>query len=340
MPLRTALTDLLGIKHPIIQGGMQYVGYAEMASAVSNAGGLGILTALTQATPDDLRKEIHRCRTMTSKPFGVNLTILPSLISADYDGYARVIAEEKVTLCEIAGGSPAKFVPIFHANGVTKVLHKSATLRHALKAEKSGVDLIEIVGYEASIAGGQPGDEIGLWVALTLALEKIKTVPIVASGASATGRQLAAAIAMGACGITMATRFLATKEAPIHPNIKQALLNADEKSTTIVLSQLSNSTRVFKNAVSERIREIEFDPENHEGLNFDQVASLANGKRTKEMWQNNGNYNDAMWSCAQSVGLINDIPSCQALIDRIVQDAEAQLHLAKRAILDRGRSKL
>eukprot|EP00546_Thalassionema_frauenfeldii_P011886 CAMPEP_0178909974 /NCGR_PEP_ID=MMETSP0786-20121207/8837_1 /TAXON_ID=186022 /ORGANISM="Thalassionema frauenfeldii, Strain CCMP 1798" /LENGTH=326 /DNA_ID=CAMNT_0020582169 /DNA_START=26 /DNA_END=1006 /DNA_ORIENTATION=+ len=326
MPLQTILTDMLGIEHPIIQGGMQYVGYAEMASAVSNAGGLGILTALTQATPEDLRKEIRRCRTMTNMPFGVNLTILPSLIPADYDGYAKVIAEEKVALCEIAGGSPAKYVPIMHANGVTKVLHKSATLRHALKAEKSGVDLIEIVGYEASIAGGQPGDEIGLWVALTLALEKIKRVPIVASGASATGRQLAAAIAMGACGITMATRFLATREA--------------QKSTTIVLSKLSNSTRVFKNTVSKRIREIEFDPQNDDGLSFDQVALLANGKRTKKMWQETGDYDDAMWACAQSVGLIHDIPSCQQLIERIVCDAEEQLDLANKSVFYRRRSKL
>ena len=204
MPLRTALTELLGIEHPIIQGGMQYVGYAEMASAVSNAGGLGILTGLTQPSPEDLRDEISRCRTMTDKPFGVNLTILPSLIPADYDAYAKVIADEKVAMVEVAGGSPKKYIGMWHAAGV-KVLHKSATLRHALKSQAAGVDLIEVVGYEASIAGGQPGDEIGAWVMLAKAT-KILHVPVIASGASATGRQLAAAIAMGACGITMATR--------------------------------------------------------------------------------------------------------------------------------------
>lgn len=341
MPLKTALTEMLGIEHPIIQGGMQYVGYAEMASAVSNAGGLGILTALTQATPEDLRKEILRCRSMTDKPFGVNLTILPSLIPADYDGFAKIIAEEKVAMVEITGANPAKYVPIMHANGVTKVLHKSANLRHALKAEKAGVDLIEIVGYEASIAGGQPGDEIGLWVTLTLALEKIKTVPIIASGASATGRQLAAALAMGACGITMATRFLATKEAPIHPNIKRVLVDADEKCTTIVLSKLSNSTRVFKNSISEKIRAIEFDPKNLEGgLDFQQVASLVSGKRTKKMWQETGDYDDSMWACGQSVGLIHDIPSCHDLLTRIVNEAEIQLELVAKKVMKRKISRL
>jgi len=328
MPLQTALTRLLGIEHPIIQGGMQHVGYAEMASAVSNAGGLGILTGLTQPSPEDLRQEIRRCRTMTDKPFGVNLTILPMLIPADYDGYARVIAEERVAMVEVAGGSPKKYVGLWHEHGV-KVLHKSATLRHAEKAVEAGVDLIEIVGYEASIAGGQPGDEIGLWVALTKALNVIhaKTggrVPIVASGASGTGRQLAAAIAMGAAGITMATRFLATQEAPIHSAIKEKLAEpaTDERCTTIVLSQLSNATRVFKNKVAGEIRDIEFagGP-----VDFSRVAPLASGKRSKEMWQQSGDWDDAMWSCGQSVGLIEDVPSCKDLLHRIVAEAEAQL---------------
>ena len=222
MPLRTALTEMLGIEHPIIQGGMQWVGYAEMASAVSNAGGLGILTGLTQPSPEHLRKEIRRCRTLTDKPFGVNLTILPALIPADYPAYARVIAEERVTMVEVAGGSPKKYMEMWHAAGV-KVLHKSATIRHALKAQSVGVDLVEVVGYEASIAGGQPGDEVGSWVMLAKACALLK-VPVVASGATATGRQLAAALAMGAHGVTMATRFLATEEAPIRQEIKDALV--------------------------------------------------------------------------------------------------------------------
>jgi len=330
MPLRTKLTEMLGIEHPVIQGGMQYVGYAEMASAVSNAGGLGILTGLTQPSPEDLRNEIRRCRTMTTKPFGVNLTILPALIPADYDGYAQVVAEEQVTMVELAGGSPKKYVPMMHERGV-KVLHKSATVRHALKAQEAGVDLCEIVGYEGSIAGGQPGDEIGLWVALAKAATLLQ-IPIVAAGASGTGRQLAAAIAMGAQGITMATRFLATVEAPIDSKIKEymALESTDERSTCVVLSTLSNATRVLKNDVTNAILEIE---DTADGVDFSQIQPYANGQRTKHMWQVSGDWNDAMWSCGQSVGLINDVPTCKDLIERIVAEAEKQLTTASQCML-------
>jgi len=333
MPLKTALTEMLGIQHPIIQGGMQYVGYAEMASAVSNAGGLGILTGLTQPTPEDLRKEIRRCRTMTDKPFGVNLTILPALIPADYDGYAQVVAEERVKMVEIAGGNPKTYLQLMHDHGVL-MLHKSATMRHALKAQSVGVDLVEIVGYEASIAGGQPGDEIGLWVALAKGTSQLK-IPVVASGASATGRQLAAAIAMGAQGITMATRFLATVEAPIDPKIKEhmALETTDERSTTVVLSKLMNATRVFKNDVSKTLLELE----NQEDVNFDKLMPFASGQRTKHMWQESGDVNDAMWSCGQSVGLINDIPTCKDLIERIVAEAEHQLAQGARCIVAKSK---
>jgi len=321
MPLTTALTEMLGIEHPIIQGGMQWVGYAEMAAAVSNAGGLGILTGLTQPTPDALRAEIRRCRTMTDKPFGVNLTILPALIPGDYDAYAQVVADEKVSMVELAGGSPKKYVPLWHAAGI-KVLHKSATIRHALKAQEAGVDLVEIVGYEGSIAGGQPGDEIGAWVMLAKAV-KLLRIPVIAAGASGTGRQLAAAIAMGAHGITMATRFLCTIEAPIDMRIKEAMAKpeVDERSTTIVLGALSNATRVFKNDVALRIREIEGEGD----VDFSKVAPLASGQRTRAMFQENGAHNDAMWSCGQSVGLIDDIPSCKVLCQRIVEEAERNL---------------
>lgn len=323
MVLKTTLTEMLGIEHPIIQGGMQYVGYAEMASAVSNAGGLGILTGLTQPTPDALRAEIRRCRTMTDKPFGVNLTILPALIPADYDGFAQAVADEKVTMCEIAGGSPKKYIKLLQAAGV-KVLHKSATLRHALKAQEAGVDLIEVVGYEASIAGGQKGDEIGNWVMLAKATSTLK-VPVIASGASGTGRQLAAAIAMGAIGITMATRFLATVEAPIHQAIKDKLASpeVDERCTTVVLSGLSNATRVFKNDVTDKMNELE--KEMGDQIDFSKMAPFASGQRTKKMWQETGDPNSSMWSCGQSVGLIDDVPTCKVLIDRIVAEAEAQL---------------
>lgn len=333
MVLKTALTEMLGIQHPIIQGGMQYVGYAEMASAVSNAGGLGILTGLTQPSPDDLRKEIRRCRTMTDKPFGVNLTILPALIPADYDGYIQVICEEKVALAELAGGSPKKYVPLLHGAGV-KVLHKSATIRHALKAQEAGVDLIEVVGYEGSIAGGQPGDEIGAWVVIPRAVSLLK-VPIVVAGASATGRQLAAALVMGAQGITMATRFLATVEAPIRQEIKDHMAdpNVDERNTTVVFSTLNNSTRVFKNEVSTKMNELEVEMGGN--IDFSVLAPYAAGTRTKKMWQETGDYNDSMWSCSQSVGLINDVPTCRDLLVRMVNEAEEQLALGASRVVSK-----
>jgi len=329
MPLRTALTDMLGIEHPIIQGGMQYVGYAEMAAAVSNAGGLGILTGLTQPSPEALRAEIQRCRTMTDKPFGVNLTILPALIPADYDAYARVLAEEKVTLVELAAGSPKKYTPMWKAAGL-KVLHKSATIRHALKAQEAGVDIIEIVGYEGSIAGGQPGDEVGAWVLLAKATSILK-VPVVAAGASGTGRQLAAALAMGAQGVTMATRFLCTVEAPIDHKIKECMMRpeTDERQTTIVLGTLSNATRVFKNGISQEIRQIESKGD----VDFSQVMPLASGSRTKKMWQETGDTQDAMWSCSQSIGLISDIPTCHELLRRMVAEAEERLNHGAKCIV-------
>jgi len=249
------------------------------------------------------------------------MTILPALIPADYDGYVQVIAEERVTMIEIAGGSPAKYIKLLHDHGV-KVLHKSATVRHALKAQKAGVDLCEVVGYEASIAGGQPGDEVGSWVMLAKATSLLQ-IPVIASGASATGRQLAAALAMGAQGITMATRFLCTVEAPIKMSIKEHMADerTDERSTTVVLSKLYNATRVLKNDVSLKMLEIE----NQESVEFSQLAPYAAGTRTKAMFQETGDWNDAMWSCSQSVGLINDIPTCKDLVARIVKEAEEQL---------------
>lgn len=260
---------------------------------------------------------------MTDKPFGVNLTILPALIPADYDGYVQVVADEKVAMLEVAGGSPKKYIGMLHAAGV-KVLHKSATIRHALKSQATGVDLIEIVGYEASIAGGQPGDEVGSWVVLAKAVAMLK-VPVIASGASANGRQLAAAIAMGAHGITMATRFLCTVEAPIHQSIKEHMIKdeVDETKTTIVLGTLNNATRVFKNDVSNRMNELA--EEMGGDIDFSKLAPFAAGSRTKKMWQDSGDWNDAMWSCSQSVGLINDIPTCADLVARIVSEAETQL---------------
>jgi len=321
MGLKTLLTEKLGITHPVIQGGMHYVGYAELAAAVSNAGGLGIITGLTQSSPEALRNEIRRCRKMTSKPFGVNLTILPMLIPADYDSYMKVICDEKVAAVEISGGSPRKYMGDLRTAGIV-VIHKSATIKHALKAQSDGVDFIEIAGFESSIAGRSSEDDVGTWVLLAKALEKL-TTPVVVSGASGTGRQLAAALTMGAQGITMGTRFLATKECPIHVNVKKHIADPknDEFSTTLVLRSFNNSTRVLKNDISNEIIRLEKEGNG----DFSKIQPLAKGERGRVMFQDTGDWNDAMWSCGQSIGLIEDIPTCKDLLNRIVEEAESQL---------------
>lgn len=370
--IRTPLTEMLDIEHPIIQGGMQYVGYAEMAAAVALAGGIGILTGLTQPTPEALRQEIDKCKKliaegMKSKPkdfrvgkFGVNLTILPLLIPADYEGYARVCGEEArtdedpygVSMVEMAGGNPKPWMKIIKDTVALrspnsqwpKILHKSATLRHALKAKEVGVDLVEIVGYEASIAGGQPGDEVGLWVQLPLVAKTLHPTPVVAAGATAHGSQLGAALSLGAVGVTMATRFLVTKECPIKDSIKQRLNDpkTDERSTCVVFSKLNNSTRVFRNQISQEILNIENNTEPGKDIDFTELAPLASGKRAKAMWQENGDTEDAMFSCSQSVGIIgtsfergdgdinfsDKIPSCEELLTKMVDDCASSLEKA------------
>mmetsp|Transcript_4903 Transcript_4903/g.10147 ORF Transcript_4903/g.10147 Transcript_4903/m.10147 type:complete len:333 (-) Transcript_4903:78-1076(-) len=327
MVLRTKLTEALGIEAPIIQGGMQHVGFAEMASAVSNAGALGILTALTQPTPEDLRKEIRKCRTMTDKPFGVNLAILPMLIPADYDAYMNVICEEKVAAVEITGGSPRKYMKQLREAGVV-VIHKSATIKHALKAQSDGVDFIEIAGFESAIAGRSSEDDVTTWVLVTKALQTL-TTPVIVSG-SATGIQLAGALAMGAVGLTMGTRFMATKEAPIQDSIKQFIADPknNELSTTLALRTLQNGTRVAKNDVSREILRLEAEGVKDKG----ELLRLASGKRTKAMLQENGDAQSAMWSCGQSIGLINDIPTCKELVQRLVSEAETRLQAGARIV--------
>eukprot|EP00591_Stephanopyxis_turris_P012075 CAMPEP_0195524770 /NCGR_PEP_ID=MMETSP0794_2-20130614/24807_1 /TAXON_ID=515487 /ORGANISM="Stephanopyxis turris, Strain CCMP 815" /LENGTH=261 /DNA_ID=CAMNT_0040655061 /DNA_START=71 /DNA_END=853 /DNA_ORIENTATION=- len=253
MVIKTRVTEMLGIKHPIIQGGMHYVGYYDLAAAVSNAGGLGIITALTQATPEDLRREIRKCKALTNKPFGCNLTLLPVTVNPDYEGYCKVIIEEGVPVVETAGRNPGKYIKLFHDAGII-VIHKCVAIRHALTAIKQGADMISMDGFECA---GHPGEEdIGNWVLLAKA-GRVLTVPFVASGGCATGSQLAAAIALGAEGVNMGTRFMATKEAPIHDNIKQALVDNDERSTTHIFRTLHNTERVFKNAMSQKVRDIE-----------------------------------------------------------------------------------
>eukprot|EP01062_Namystynia_karyoxenos_P080647 TRINITY_DN8714_c2_g2_i1.p2 TRINITY_DN8714_c2_g2~~TRINITY_DN8714_c2_g2_i1.p2 ORF type:complete len:331 (+),score=113.81 TRINITY_DN8714_c2_g2_i1:95-1087(+) len=321
-PLRTALTERIGIEHPIICGGMTNVGYAEFAAAVSNAGALGVITALTQPTPEALRSEIRKCRALTAKPFGVNLTVLPALMPRPYDEYAKVIAEERVAVLELAGANPAKYMPAMRAAGVL-VIQKSATLRHALSAERAGVDFIELAGMESSIAGRVSEDDVSLWTILAKGVEKLK-VPVIASGATGTGRQLAAALAMGAAGVTVGTRFLATEEAPVKQGIKDALVKASELDTTIVLRTMNNATRVFKNTCSKAVLEAERTKPG----NFMAVAKWMAGARSKRAFHESGNADDAVWSCGQSCGLIEDVPTVQALVDRMVAQAAERLHAA------------
>merc|ERR1711907_59227 len=330
MPIKTKLTELLGIEHPIVQGGMHYVGYAEMASAVSNAGGMGIITALTQPTPEALRAEIQKCKTMTQKPFGVNVTILPMLIPADYDAYIAACCDEKVACVEITGGNPKEYVKQLHDAGI-KIIHKSATIRHALNAQRLGCDIIEVSGYESATAGRQSKDDTSTWVVLAKALEKLST-PIIVSGASATGRQLAGALAMGAQGITMGTRFVATVEAPVHPKVKECIASpeSDEFKTAMILRPFENGTRVFRNSAVETVLELE-----EEGKDFSEIYQYVKGDNSREMFQQSGDVESGAWGVGQSIGLIEDVPTCKELITRIVSQAEellaatARLHTSK-----------
>jgi nitronate monooxygenase len=320
---KTKLTELCGIEHPVVCGGMHFVGYAELAAAVSNAGALGMITGLTQPTPEALQAEIRKCKTMTSKPFGVNLTILPMLIPADYDTYIDVIAKEGVKVCEITGGNPEKYVKLLHDAGVV-VIHKSATIRHALKAQSLGVDIIEVSGYESATAGRQSKDDTTTWVVLAKALEKLHT-PIIVSGASATGRQLAAALAMGAHGITMGTRFMCTQEAPIHPAIKAEISRpeADEFSTCMILQPFENGTRVYKSEAALKVLELQ-----KEDKDFDALYPYVKGENWQKAAKETGDWQNSTWSVGQSIGLIEDVPTCVDLVARIVSDAEKCLGAA------------
>jgi len=313
--VKTRITELFGIKHPVIQGGMHYVGYAEMAAAVSNAGGLGIITGLTQPTPEDLRKEIARCHDMTDKPFGVNLTILPMFVTPPYDEYMRVIVEGGIKIVETAGRSPEPFMPTLKAAGV-KVIHKCTSVRHSLKAERIGCDAVSVDGFECA---GHPGeDDVPGLVLLARAAEEL-TIPYVASGGMANGRSLVAALALGADGMNMGTRFMATVEAPIHHNVKQALVDADEMSTRLIMRSLRNTERVLTNAAVEKIREIE--KEKGAAVTIEDIRPLVAGTQNRKVLQN-GEMDAAAWSCGMVAGLIHDIPTCKDLIERIVADAE------------------
>lgn len=310
--LKTRITELLGIRHPILQGGMMHVGYAELASAVSNAGGLGILTGLNFPTPEALTKEIARTREMTDAPFAVNLTILPVIKPVPYDEYARAICESKVGICETAGRNPEPFMPLFREYGV-KVVHKCTSVRHALKAEKLGVAAVSVDGFECA---GHPGeDDVPNLVLLPAAARRLK-IPMIASGGIGTGAQMAACLALGADGVNMGTRFLATKEAPVHENVKRALVDASELDTTLIFRSLRNTARVFKNHVAEQVVEIEARPGN---TDFGDLKELVAGTKGKELLVE-GDLQRGILSSGMVQGLIDDVPSCADLIDRLMRD--------------------
>jgi nitronate monooxygenase len=313
--MKTRITELFGIEHPIIQGGMHYVGFAELAAAVSNAGGLGVITGLTQKTPEALAAEIRRCREMTDKPFGVNLTFLPTVSSPDYPGYIRAIIDGGVRIVETAGNNPQKWLPGLHEAGV-KVIHKCTSVRHSLKAEAIGCDAVSVDGFEC---GGHPGeDDIPNFILLPRAADELK-IPFVASGGMADGRSLAAALSLGADGINMGTRFIATKEAPVHENVKQAIVAASELDTRLVMRPLRNTERVLRNAAVDRL--IEKEKALGANLKFEDIIDEVAGVYPKIM--QDGAMDAGVWSCGMVAGLIHDVPTCQELIDAIMAQAEA-----------------
>ena len=312
--MRTRITESLGIEFPVVQGGMQWVGIAEMASAVSNAGGLGILTGLTQRSPKDLVNEIERCREMTDKPFAVNLTILPTIKPVPYQEYAQAIVDSGIKIVETAGRNPEPFLPLFKSAGI-QVIHKCTSIRHALKAEKIGCDMVSVDGFECA---GHPGeDDVTNMILLPLAAQRLK-IPFLASGGLGDGKGLAAALAMGADGINMGTRFMVTQEAPIHENVKQKMVEATELDTSLIYRTLSNTARVFKNSVAEQVIEVESKPG---ATQFEDIQSLVQGAKGRELFDT-GDLDKGIWSAGMIVGLIDDIPTCNELITRIVAEAE------------------
>lgn len=312
--MQTRITKLFGIEHPIVQGGMHFVGLAELAAAVSNAGGLGIITALTQRTPEALAREIARCRDMTDKPFGVNLTFLPTLSAPPYPELIQAIAEGGVKIIETAGRNPEAHMAQLKAAGIT-VIHKCTSVRHALKAEAIGCDAVSVDGFECA---GHPGeDDIPNMILLPRAADELK-IPFIASGGMADGRSLVAALALGAEGINMGTRFIATKEAPVHENVKQAILNATELDTRLVMRPLRNTERVLTNANVERL--IQIEKEKGDALKFEDIIDQVAGIYPKVMVD--GDLDAGAWSCGLVAGLINDIPTVAELVTRIMSQAQ------------------
>ena len=312
--MKTRITELFGIEHPIIQGGMHFVGFAEMAAAVSEAGGLGIITGLTQPTPEALASEIRRCREMTRKPFGVNLTFLPSVTPRDYPGYVRAIIDGGVKIVETAGNNPQKWLPALKEAGI-RIIHKCTSVRHSVKAQTIGCDAVSVDGFEC---GGHPGeDDVPNFILLPLAAEKLQ-IPFVASGGMADGRSLVAALALGADGMNMGTRFIATKEAPVHDHVKQALVDASELDTRLIMRPLRNTERVLNNAAVERV----LAKEKALGANikFEDIIGDVAGAYPKIMKE--GNMDAGPWSCGMVAGMIHDVPSVKELVDRIMREAD------------------
>jgi nitronate monooxygenase len=310
--IRTRFTEMFGVEHPIVQGGMQWVGRAELTSAVANAGALGFLTALTQPTPEDLVKEIARCRSMTDKPFGVNLTLLPTLIPRNYDAYIDAIIGSGIKIVETAGRNPAPYLPKFKAAGV-KIIHKCTSVRHGLSAEKSGVDCISMDGFECA---GHPGEDDVPNLVLLPAAANVIRIPMIASGGFADARGLVAALALGCEGMNMGTRFMATREAPIHEKVKEALVASDERSTALILRSLRNTARVFGNSVARQAVEME-----RAGKGIEEIGPVVAGARGRVVYET-GDLEHGIWSAGTSIGLIQDIPTCKELVERIVREAE------------------
>ncbi len=313
--MKTRITEMFGIEHPIIQGGMHYVGFAEMAAAVSNAGGLGIITGLTLGTPEKLAAEIEKCKSLTPKPFGVNLTFLPTLTPPDYPGLIKVIIDSGVKAVETAGNNPQKYLPPLKEAGI-KVIHKCTSVRHSVKAEAIGCDAVSVDGFEC---GGHPGeDDVPNFILLPRAAEELK-IPFVASGGMADGRSLVAALSLGAEGMNMGTRFIATKEAPVHENVKQALVAASELDTRLVMRPLRNTERVLTNSAVERL--LQKEKELGANIKFEDIIEEVAGVYPRIM--KTGDMEAGAWSCGMVAGLIHDIPTCKQLIDRIMAEADA-----------------
>jgi len=316
MALKTRFTELFGVEHPVVQGGMQWVGRAELVAAVANGGGLGFITALTQPTPEKLTEEIARCRTLTDKPFGVNLTILPAIKPPPYAEYRQAIIEAGIKIVETAGNKPVEHVEEFKKHGI-KVIHKCTSVRHGLSAERMGVDAISIDGFECA---GHPGeDDVPGLILIPAAADKI-TIPMIASGGFGDARGLVAALALGAEGINMGTRFMATVESPIHENIKQQIVANDERATELIFRTMHNTSRVAKNVISTQVVAME-----REGAKFEDVRELVAGTRGRSVYEV-GDNDAGIWSAGQVQGLIHDIPTCAELIHRIVREAEEIIH--------------